>query len=520
MKIKIEKNYMQIPTREDNPIKKLCLYEDGNLLYDTDVWVDTKDPEYIHYLDVKRFKGKTLDIKLEDNEDFVPKFTDTPDNTGLYSEKYRPRAHFSAARGWINDPNGLVKHDGVYHMFFQHNPLSNKWGNMQWGHAVSKDLIHWEEKDVAIFPNEHGTIFSGSAAVKDGKMYLYYTAAGERSILSKNKLFTQCIAVSADGGETFEEYEKNPVIDWIEAENRDPQVIYCEERGDYIMSLYLNNDRFVLFASDDLLNWKEIQRISIPGDDECPNIYPIWTAEGKKWVMTGAHDKYIVGDFKDGLFVPCQEVKALHYGRNSYAAQVFAMPKEEEKRRIRIAWNTFNVPGMYFQCAMCIPTDMSLTKINGEYYLCTYPVKEIEGIYGECKEYKNIELGELGRKITLDKEMSPGAHDIFAEFEGSGNAEISFFGMNVNVDLKNGTVSSEGCEMPAFAENGKISVRIITDVNGAEIFAGKGQAHMCIGKILDLGSDKLESTLEDGNVTVKMLRDVSLKNIWDPEGNV
>ena len=138
---------------------------------------------------------------------------------GVYSSSLRPRIHFSAAYGWLNDPNGLVYHDGVYHLFFQHNPAGTGWATMHWGHAVYTDLFHWEEKDIALFPDKMGSMYSGSAIVdkknvsglseNGDTILLYYTAAGNGCELSLREVayYTQCMAYSKDGGKTFVKYE-------------------------------------------------------------------------------------------------------------------------------------------------------------------------------------------------------------------------------------------------------------------------------------------------------------------------
>ena len=141
--------------------------------------------------------------------------------------------HFTAQKGWINDPNGLILYEGWYHLFYQHNPDDNRWGNMHWGHARSRDLVHWEHLPIALYPEPGYTMYSGSAiedvrnltGLKKGghnPLLLYYTAAGEP--------FEQRVAVSTDGGRTF---EKMPgcVIGHIRGENRDPKIVYDEAAG-------------------------------------------------------------------------------------------------------------------------------------------------------------------------------------------------------------------------------------------------------------------------------------------------
>lgn len=186
-------------------------------------------------------------------------------------------------------------------MFYQHNPVGNGWGNMHWGHAESDDLVHWEEKEIALFPDEMGTMWSGSAVIdtnnvtgfkenEHAPLILFYTAVGtDTSKTAADKPFVQCLAYSVDGGETFKKYQKNPIIPQAIIGNRDPKVVYCEEMGCYLMALYMSGNEFRLYKSDNLIDWKSFQNLSIPGDDECPELYPIIADSGKKyWILTGA----------------------------------------------------------------------------------------------------------------------------------------------------------------------------------------------------------------------------------------
>lgn len=194
-----------------------------------------------------------------------------------YHELHRPQLHFSARKGWINDPNGLVFLDGVWHLFFQHNPESTVWGNMTWGHAVSDDLIHWRQLEHAMYPDEHGSMFSGSAVVDHGNtagfgagaLVFLYTAAG--SFAKPARQYTQCLAYSTDNGQTLKKYQGNPVLNWIEADNRDPKIIWHAGTRRWVMVLYLNDDRYQLHTSSDLKTWAHLQDLRLEGDDECPD---------------------------------------------------------------------------------------------------------------------------------------------------------------------------------------------------------------------------------------------------------
>ncbi len=515
----IDKKYLILPVSYHAAKKKVHFYENDDLVFDLDVSLDIKTPDHVYKYDVRRFLGRDLDIRCEEVDSFLPQLTDDGE-APAYDEKFRPSVRFTAPGGWINDPNGMFYLNGEYHLFYQHNPVLNKWGNMHWGHAVSLDLFHWEHKGEALFPDETGTMFSGSGIVdKDNcsglmqgdvpPILLFYTAAGGGSAVSSGKPFTQCMAYSTDGGKTFNKYENNPIVEHIEAENRDPKVVWCEDIGAYIMAIYLADNRYMLLKSDNLLEFKSIQSFPLFGDAECPDIYclPI-DGDSKKraWVFSGASDVYFVGKFSGRKFMPDGEAKRLHYGKNSYAAQTFSgVPAG---RIIRMAWNTSDIPNMPFNGSMCVPCDMSVKTIDSQLHLCAYPVEEIKNTYDSEKKF-DVAQGD-GLCCKLERK----AQDILvsARAAESGRISIKLYGQEITADCKENEIMLGSSSMPlCVTDSGEIKIRIIADVNGAEIFAGYGQAHMCVGFLSDYCLDKLivsPSGLSEVSVKVAQLKDV------------
>ncbi|MBQ8955280.1 MAG: glycoside hydrolase family 32 protein, partial [Clostridia bacterium] len=330
MTIQITKRYMFLPISETAQPKKLILRVKGRIACELTLRLSAA-PDHIMPYDLRHLLGETAELSTVPETDFMPALADEIDESGLYHEIYRPAAHFTARRGWINDPNGLVWYEGQYHLFFQHNPADVVWGNMHWGHAVSSDLVHWTELEEALFPDETGAMFSGSAVVDTDNLtglrrgghdplLLFYTAAGGAGEMSQGVQSTQRLAYSTDGGKTFAKYGQT-LIDTITPGNRDPKVIFCQELGRFLMVLYLQGREFCLFTSRNLLEWQPLQRVFIEEDDECPDIYPL-TLEGERyWVMTAAHDRYLVGQFEGGHFVPKFSTGRLQGGGASYAAQ-------------------------------------------------------------------------------------------------------------------------------------------------------------------------------------------------------
>ena len=324
-----------------------------------------------------------------------------------YNELYRPQIHYTPARNWMNDPNGLVWDNGTWHMFYQYNPQGNDWGNMSWGHATSTDLIHWTEQPVAMRRNELGDIFSGSAVIdKDntagfgaGAMVAIYTSSGERQ--------QQSIAYSTDGGKTFTQYAGNPVIANRDRNDfRDPKVFWHAESKRWIMALALGWEFGVEFwGSTDLKNWtylstfKTDTRRSNIGQWECPDLLRMTYKGADKWVLIvsnnpggpvigGSGTEYFVGDF-DGTTFTADALDYplwLDYGSDNYAGVTWS--NAPDGRTVLIGWmNNWlycgAVPASPWRSAMTLPRELTLTEAGGQPVLANKVVAEIEQIAGE-----------------------------------------------------------------------------------------------------------------------------------------
>ena len=308
MKIEITKKYLVFPVNTLSSMKKLSFRNGENAVYQLNIKLDNLTPNFYAYLNVSRFMGQTLDLSVTPEMDLRFEVVDEMDISGTYREPMRPQIHFTTQNGWINDPNGLIYLDGTYHMFYQHNPAEPNWENMHWGHAESKDLIHWEEKPAALFPDHRGTMFSGSAFL-DQKNALGKGGNAALLFYTTTSPFCQHMSYSLDNFKTIIPFSDTPVVPHIMAENRDPKIVYCEELDCYVMMLYLDRDEYCMLTSHNLSDWAEFQRIHLPGDGECPDIFCLRDPAGnRRWVIMGASSKYLVGQFKDGKFVACQEV--------------------------------------------------------------------------------------------------------------------------------------------------------------------------------------------------------------------
>lgn len=390
----------------------------------------------------------------------------------LTDDSLRPVYHFTAQKGWLNDPNGLVFYKGEYHLFFQHNPFGTEWGNMTWGHAVSKDLVHWEQLSNALEPDELGTIYSGSALVdqfnKSGfgtrqgpAMVMFYTAAGGNNEASKGKPFTQCMAYSTDG-RTFTKFSGNPVIGHIEHENRDPKVFWHQESASFIMALYLDGDRFALFRSPDLKKWTRSGDVTMPGSSECPDLFELPFGKKSYWVFTDASGHYRLGNFDGYKFTPLTEPIEGDRGANSYAAQTYSdLPKG---RRVQISWmRDGRYPGQPFNQQMTIPRELTLRATPSGPRLSLLPVKELE---------------KLRKRRVTPAEAKGDALEIRATFSRDQNASLSLGPAEITYDAATKTVTCLGRSAKVLSSDLKVDLIVYLDKTSVEVFADHGLISM------------------------------------------
>jgi len=445
----------------------------------------------------------------------------------LYNEKYRPQFHFTPRENWTNDPNGLVYYKGEYHLFFQHNPSGINWGNMTWGHAISKDLMHWRELPDAINPDDLGTIFSGSAVVdwnntsglqtgKENVLAAFYTAAGK--FAKPEKPFTQCLAYSNDRGRTWVKYKNNPIIGNMKGDdNRDPKVIWHKPTKRWIMALFLDaNDEFALLSSEDLKKWQVIQYLMLPGSRECPDFFPL-AVDGDRgnvrWVFWGANGKYLLGAFDGKKFTPESGPHESRVG-NHYAAQAYSDIPESDGRRIQIAWMAKGkFPDMPFNQQMSIPCELKLRTFDEGVRLCMLPVKEIRNIRGASMSWKNVVL-EPGMNIL--SHVSQELLEIEAEIEPGDAAEVGFNlrGNPLVYKVSDKTLTCKDRTVRVEPVDRKIRLHILVDRTTIEIFPNEGLMPIFLCFPLDTENKSLEVFARGGQARIQNLKLSNLKSIW------
>jgi fructan beta-fructosidase len=455
------------------------------------------------------------------------------------SEQHRPKFHFSPDSMWMNDPNGLVYLNGEYHLFYQYYPEGNTWGPMHWGHAVSKDLVKWEHLPIALYPDSLGYIFSGSAVFdKDNTsglgttenpplvaIFTYHNMAFEKA--GRQDCQYQGIAYSIDNGRSWTKYQGNPVLpNPGKRDFRDPKVMWHQASQKWIMVLAVNNHvRF--YSSPNLKEWSfesafgEKEGVH-EGIWECPDIFPMETPDGEKWVLLvslnngapngGSGTQYFIGDFNGNTFVNSNKQDKIHwleYGKDNYASVTWSNIPDSIGQRLIIGWMSNwqyaeKVPTYRWRNAMTLPRTLELKKFKDDLILVTEPINELTSLR---KTTSNIQGGIFTGNKLVDHDTSDAfigeLKIIFQEKNGPQFGLASDFG----IELSNGLGESVliGYEpmqkqyfidrthsgktnfspqfsgkhyAPSSSEGEIISMHLFIDASSVELFADDGRTVM------------------------------------------
>jgi fructan beta-fructosidase len=517
------KRYLNLPIRDGAPKRRFQVFVDGRAERDVVVPFADETPDYWVFMDLVPFRGKTLRLHVERLPEgsqalaAVEQSDSIKGAEGLYREPLRPQVHFTTRRGWNNDPNGLVYHAGEWHLFYQHNPYSTRWDNMHWGHAVSPDLMHWQELPVALYPDPLGPCFSGSAVVDrqntagfqqgaEPAMVCIYTAAGNPVV--------QCLAYSTDRGRTWAKYAGNPVLGHIIGGNRDPKVLWYAPGNCWIMALFLDANDYGLFSSPDLKRWERLGTVTVPGSSECPEFFEIpvdGTPAETRWVFYGGNGSYLVGRFDGRTFTPESGPHALHHGNCFYASQTFTDAPSD--RRVLIAWGTVGMPGMPFNQMMTQPVELTLRGTDEGLRLFVEPVAELAGLHE-----RPIRLGETAVPVGETPVAGVDAETLHLRAEFATGEAASFGllvrGVGVSYDARAGRLECCGQVAPLKPEDGKVTLEVIVDRTSVEIFANRGRLYLPVGVLAPQKRRDLVLFSREAPTRLVSLEAWPLKPIW------
>jgi sucrose-6-phosphate hydrolase SacC (GH32 family) len=530
----ITQQFLNLPVSNEVPKVRLQIKNNGELFRVFDIQLAERDPQYWVFVDVSGLKGESISVSLKNYEQKhkgmaeIYQADHIAGEDSLYHEKLRPQFHFTSKRGWNNDPNGLVYHEGEYHLFYQHNPYGTKWGNMHWGHAVSPDLIHWVELGDALFAQEKYTIFSGSAVIdhhnssgfqrgKEKVMVAAYTAHWDDR--KSNSFQDQHIAYSTDRGRTWKMYENNPVIGiqeekWNTRYNRDPKIFWYKPDAHWVMALY-EQIGISIYSSDNLKDW--VYQSHVEGFYECPELFELpvdGDPTNTKWIMYSGAGSYAIGEF-DGKNFNWESGKHWYTDGALYAAQTFNNIPASNGRRIQIGWGRIESPGMPFNQLMLFPTEFTLRTTSRGLRLYCEPVEEIEQLHTKKYQWQNLFLDELNDKL---KDFNGELLHIKCELE---TVDSQKFGMIVHgnklvYDIGGGNLFN-GFPYSLAANSKSLYMEVLVDRTSIETFLDHGA--FCSVMAKDLKSDnkgiQFWSVGRTPTIFIKNLEVYELKSIWE-----
>ncbi len=476
-------------------------------------------------------------------------------------EMYRPQLHFSPKKNWVNDPNGMVYHKGVYHLFYQHHPYSAVWGPMHWGHATSRDLFSWKHEPIAIYPDSLGTIFSGSAVVDktntsgfgiNGKaplvaIFTQHNMEGEKA--GRNDFQNQSIAYSNDEGKTWTKYAGNPVlknpgiIDF-----RDPKVMWYETQKKWIMTL-ATKDRITFYSSKNLKNWEKESEFGATigahgGVWECPDLFSLDDNGKKTWVLIvsinpggpnkGSATQYFLGDFDGNKFVPnTTDTRWIDFGPDDYAGITWS---NTGNRKIFIGWMSNwlyanVVPTEKWRNAMTIPRELKLKHAGKEIFLASMPVAELSKFQSKSFIISNVKLtstfnlgdktgktgfpcrinlslddvrdfslvvsNDMGEKLEIGYDKKQNLYFLDRTLSGILDFKKEFTGRHV---------------APRLTSNGRMNISILIDNSSAELFADEGLTVMTSIFFPSKPFNQI-SIQSSENAVIKKLEFIKFKNV-------
>ncbi len=487
--------------------------------------------------------------------------SNVPVVTKAYTEPHRPQVHFSPQAHWMNDPNGMVYYNNTYHLFYQYYPDSSVWGPMHWGHATSKDLVHWEHQPVALYPDSLGYIFSGSAVADvnntsgfgvDGKVplvaiYTYHDPVKEKA--KAIDMQSQAIAYSLDDGKTWVKYANNPVIKNPGIKDfRDPKVMWFEAGKKWIMTL-ATLDRITFYSSPDLKNWSKESEFGKEfgahgGVWECPDLFALKYQGKDIWVLVinlnpggpngGSATQYFTGQFDGHTFTPYQtDTRWLDYGPDEYAGITWSNTGD---RKVFLGWMSNwqyanIVPTDTWRSATTIPRDLGIEAVGGKYLVTSRPVTELSELNNDEVKLENIDVTDVDltskvgnfnglarlqltsdqlKDFTLTLSNDAG-EKVIVGYDKAGNNYYLDRTTSGKVSFEKGFAAKHTA--PRFSGKSNMDMTLIIDQSSIELFADNGLTVMTQIFFPNAPYNKLTLQSTD-HFMVKSLQFNSLKSIW------
>jgi fructan beta-fructosidase len=532
--------YLNVPIKTGAPKLALRLRVEGKVVREFPVEYATENPDFWVFVDVSSWRGKTGLVENGTQSDAsadLSKITSSDlikSHTPIYGERLRPQFHYTSKRGRLNDPNGLVYFGGEYHLFYQLHPYG--WGsaNKHWGHAITRDLVHWEEQAIALYPDALGEMFSGSGVVDWNNTSGFQTGREPPLVLiftGAKHPRTQGLAYSNDRGRTWTKFPGNPVMPNISRGNRDPKVIWHEPSKQWVMTLSVGypqskgqppRQTIEIFTSGNLKSWTFQSRNE--GFHECPDLFelPIDSDPSRtRWILHGGSSKYQVGTFDGKSFVPETPLLTGHRGNAFYAGQTFSDVPGGRRVQVGFAMSSGEVAkkifaNMPFNQVITFPCDLTLRSTPDGPRLAWWPVPEIETLRVHTSTTGAMQLKS---ESSVAIPVASGLLDITLEFEvkGGRGLTLSVLGTDLAYLNESQTLVCGETKIPLPSVDGRVSYRVLRDEGLIEIFANKGLIYAPVSVVQPPAPDQaVQLTSPRGDVTVIRCEVSEMRSIWPP----
>ena len=530
--------YLLLPVEDSGDESRLNLLLDGKQERTLTVRLAKNKVDYHVPVDLTPYKGHTVTFNVitpqgrssirEAKEDACWTSIALSDTFDISNrEKYRPLFHHTPSYGWMNDPNGMFYKDGVWHLYYQHNPYGSKWQNLSWGHSTSTDLINWKPEPEAIEPNGLGLVFSGSCVVDSAGTAGFGKNAVIALYTSADVSQTQSLAWSTDDGTTFNIYPGNPILT-MESEARDPNMFWHTPTQQWVMLLaHALDHEMLIFTSPDLKDWTLQSSFGKglgcqDGVWECPDLFelPVPGTDKKKWVLLcninpggpfgGSATQYFTGDFDGKTFTPDTDAegkvptKWMDYGKDNYATVSWS--DAPDGRRTVIGWMSnwqyaAEAPTLQYRSANTLPREMGLfSGADGQLYLSSAPSPELLAMRAKpVTSASHISIGNKPRTFALPA-ANDGICEITLDIDPAKSSEVALTIGNksnesvtvtydaaartISFDRRNSGLTDFSKDFPAvttaplFTAGRTVSLRIYVDRSSIELFADDGRSVM------------------------------------------
>ncbi len=519
-------NLLNLPVKNGSSMKRVTVTVGGNPVRDFNIELADGVPDWWAFVDVSAFSNQAATVSvssLAPGSTGLSSIIQTNGIVGasnLYSEALRSQTHFSSKRGWLNDANGMFFYAGQYHLYYQHDPFN--WdgsGQKWWGHAVSTDMVNWQELPEGIYSHTYGDdVWSGSAVVDAANTSGYQN--GTNSVIAAAFYSTgrgECMTFSTNGGLSFVDYTNNPVVVHT-GQGRDPHLIWYAPSNYWVMAVYddAGGNGVQFYTAPDLKHWTFRSKI-FNGFAECPDLFllPVdGNTNNLMWELNDASGGYQLGQFNGATFAPTTSKLPNNLGAGFYASQTFTSMKPGDSRIARIGWAQISTSGMPFNQLMYFPTVETLQTTASGVRVCSTPVAEITNNAINVYSWTNLSLnpgynplsGIRGALFDLKGQFSAGT---------AQSLTFQFQGLTVTCNASAQQISCNGDTQSLPPVGGSVQLEIVVDRDTIEIFGNNGQLYMPLPANNSTGNSLISLTSTGGTATFSSLTVYKLKSIWN-----